>query len=544
MHPRFLRVLPKVRTPPTGRASFARYACVQGPGIAARWHKLPARHGGTDPQSEYATMLLLPWPLRVRESDFRPLEGSVQRLAKEPFGFSQFAPKEGIDLDLLDRVLVTARDEARSVDVVVLPESAVDESEIGDLEALLDRHGVVSLHAGVRQSSPQPGRLPGNWIHNGLNPKFMKGGPPGAGGQQRFHIRQNKHHRWSLDESQIYQYHLGGVLHPHIRWWEAMDVPRRAIQFIEVAELTLVSLVCEDLAQTDELAELIRSVGPTIVFSVLLDGPQLTSRWAARYASVFADDPGSAVLTLTSFGMVARSRPNGRDASSVIGLWKDPTRGTRQIPQEAGAHGVLLTVCMGRTSRRSADGRWPVDNGTHCFDVAVHQLRASSAGSGLPVSRCATPTPPVLEAEDLTILTAWAEAVAEVLTYAPGRAAGLLAEAGPGAPWRATLGLPGAIPATQRSDRLPGSSGSCCHATGRRAELRCIAGCNQTGPAGRTGNRRPGSPSIALDAGGTRHPATEKSPCLVLQGQIVSRPAAMRDGSTSWRDCDQYVSPR
>jgi hypothetical protein len=31
---------------------------------------------------------------------------------------------------------------------------------------------------------------------------------------------------------------------------------------------------------------------------------------------------------------------------------------------------------------------------------------------------------------------------------------------------------------------------------------------------------------------------------LVLQGQIVSRPAAMRDGSTSWRDCDQYVSPR
>jgi hypothetical protein len=32
----FMCVLPKVRTPPTGRPSFSRYACVQGPGIEAR----------------------------------------------------------------------------------------------------------------------------------------------------------------------------------------------------------------------------------------------------------------------------------------------------------------------------------------------------------------------------------------------------------------------------------------------------------------------------------------------------------------------------
>ena len=38
--PRLLRVLPKVCTPPTGRAAFSRYACVQGPGIQARWHKV------------------------------------------------------------------------------------------------------------------------------------------------------------------------------------------------------------------------------------------------------------------------------------------------------------------------------------------------------------------------------------------------------------------------------------------------------------------------------------------------------------------------
>ena len=73
---RLLRVLPKVRTPPTGRPAFSRYACVHGPGIEARWHKIPARHRGTDLRSEYATLLLLPWPLRVRASDFHPVEGS------------------------------------------------------------------------------------------------------------------------------------------------------------------------------------------------------------------------------------------------------------------------------------------------------------------------------------------------------------------------------------------------------------------------------------------------------------------------------------
>jgi hypothetical protein len=449
---RFLRVLPKVRTPPTGRVAFSRYACVQGPGIEAHWHKMPARHRGTDLRSEYATLLLLPWPLRVRESDFRPLEGSIQRRAKEPFGFFEFAPTERLDLELLDRVLVAARDEANSVDVVLLPESAVDEDDIDGLEALLHRHGVVFLQTGVRQRSRDPDRLPGNWIHMGVNPRLEKGASlPSAEGGPWFHIRQNKHHRWSLDERQIYQYHLGGVLHPHIRWWEAMEVPRRAVEFVEVAELTIVALVCEDLAQNDDVGELIRSVAPTVVMTALLDGPQLTSRWAARYASVLADDPGSAVLTLTSFGMVQRSRPLGRDTSPIIALWKDPARGIREIPLESGAHGVLLTVCMDRATRRSADGRWPVDNGTVCFDVAVHQLRAATKGSGSAPSRHATSTPYVLERDELTVLTAWAEAVAEAVTYAPECVAASLAEARSGASWRAALGLPEPSPQLGRA---------------------------------------------------------------------------------------------
>jgi hypothetical protein len=436
---RILRVLPKVITPPTGRLAFSRYACVQGPGIEARWHKIPARHRGTDLRSEYATLLLLPWPLRVQASDFHSV-GPVLRPAKNPYGCFEFAPAAGLDLDLLDRVLVAARQEADSVDVVLLPESAV-------AETLLDSHGVVQLVAGVRQSRRQPGQFPSNWLHMGFNPRLEKGGLlPHEGQEPWFHIRQNKHHRWSLDEGQVEQYHLGSALHPHIRWWEAMEVPRKAVHFVEVAELVLASLVCEDLAHNDDIAQLIRSVGPTIVVNVLLDGPQLTSRWTARYASVLADDPGSAVLTLTSYGMVERSRPAGRDASRVIALEKDPTRGVREIPLEPGAQGVLLTVCIDRATRYSADRRWPVDNSSSCYGVAVHQVRASDLGSGTQPAPSTATTMPLLETEELTILTCWAEGVSEVATYAPDRVGELVAEARAGAPWRAELGLPDLSP--------------------------------------------------------------------------------------------------
>jgi hypothetical protein len=69
----------------------------------------------------------------VRESDFRPLDGSVKRSSKDASGFFEFVPSEKLDLDLVERLLLVARDEVDSVDVVLLPECAVEETEVSAL---------------------------------------------------------------------------------------------------------------------------------------------------------------------------------------------------------------------------------------------------------------------------------------------------------------------------------------------------------------------------------------------------------------------------
>jgi hypothetical protein len=166
---------------------------------------------------------------------------------------------------------------------------------------------------------------------------------------------------------------------------------------------------------------------------------------------VLADDPGSAVLTLSSFGMVQRSRPPRRDAATIVALWKDPDRGFREIPLEPGAQGVLLTACGARATRRTADGRLPVDTGTHYFDVAVQQIRAAEAGSRSPTPPAGESLPRVLEVDDLTVLTGWAESVAETLADEPERIPNLLAEARAGGGWRSALGIADPSPQLEKA---------------------------------------------------------------------------------------------
>ncbi len=221
-----------------------------------------------------------------------------------------------------------------------------------------------------------------------------------------------------------------------------MEVPRRSVQFVELGgAVTLASLVCEDLAQADEVAGVIRAVGPTIVVTPLLDGPQLSSRWGARYAGVLADDPGSAVLTLTSFGMTQRSRPPGRNPSRVVALWKGHGQLAREIPLDPGAHAILLSATVGAAIRRSFDGRRPGHDGSEFSSVSVRQIRASRHGTQPPHAPVGPSQRLGLTADELTILTSWAEAFAEALAFSPTSIEDLAADARSGAAWREELGV-------------------------------------------------------------------------------------------------------
>ena len=177
--------------------------------------------------------------------------------------------------------------------------------------------------------------------------------------------QQRKHHRWKLDREQIRRYGLAAQLDPNLPWWEDISVDRRQIGFATISEnVTLACLICEDLARPDPAAELIRAVAPNLVIVLLMDGPQTESRWPARYASVLADDPGSSVLTLTSLGMVDRSRDRQKfKASRKIALGKDMSEGAVEIDLAEGAEAAVLTLTKdARHSEQTCDGRRPASD--------------------------------------------------------------------------------------------------------------------------------------------------------------------------------------
>jgi hypothetical protein len=158
-------------------------------------------------------------------------------------------------------------------------------------------------------------------------------------------VEQSKHHRWRLEESQIRQYQLGGIFDPNFNWWEHIDVHNRSIGFsINRHDAIVAALVCEDLARNEPVLPTVAAVGPTLVIALLLDGPQLTSRWPGRYATVLAEDPGSSILTLTSLGMIERSAMPGAGAKSVVGLWKDSYGMAQELVLPTGSHGLVLSL--------------------------------------------------------------------------------------------------------------------------------------------------------------------------------------------------------
>lgn len=200
----------------------------------------------------------------------------------------------------------------------------------------------------------------------------------------KFRAVQSKHHRWCLDRQQILQYQLAGRIPPRDSVWENISLPPRQLHFVTIGQwLTWSMLICEDLARQDPAADLIRAVGPNLLITLLMDGPQLRGRWPSRYASVLAEDPGTSVLTLTSLGMADRCRPmlasTGRraDKSRAVALWRDIESGEHEIVLDEGDNACILTLQCKSKEEIAADGRgdghqahFPIYAGYKSFKVA------------------------------------------------------------------------------------------------------------------------------------------------------------------------------
>jgi hypothetical protein len=426
-----LRVVPKYRTPRGGitSRSISRYASLAPSRVG---YSVQRATTGRPPGSEHEQLnaLLLPWPLRISDTDFQPVAQSVRERDTEPVGLFRYLPSESFDVSLVDRLLTSASEHVDRIDLVVAPESSVPQEALPELEALLSQRGVTMLVAGVRDRPDPETGLASNWVHFGI-----------AREGSWWRHRQEKRHRWSLDQSQIEQYHLTRVLDPRVRWWEATQIQRSSLHIIEGDDgQTIASLVCEDLAQIDDAAQLLRAVGPTMVIALLLDGPQLASRWTGRYASLLADDPGSAVLTLTAHGMATNSWYPGTEPSTAVALWTDSTRRRPQeITLEPGAQGLLLRLSAGHAVRRAADGREPEHNAAEIRLDEVVQLRAAQPARPLPAAELEEPS---LSGDDLTVLLAWAEAIDDAHNAQPNAVNAVASNARPGAAWRAALNLP------------------------------------------------------------------------------------------------------
>jgi hypothetical protein len=168
-----------------------------------------------------------------------------------------------------------------------------------------------------------------------------------------------KHHRWQLTGPQITDYGIASALDPNITWWEGNELPRREIDLTVFRRGAMFSaMICEDLARSDPCHDPLRSVGPNIVFALLMDGPQLQTRWSARYATALADDPGSSVLTLSSWGLIDRVNKHGRyPFSRHVALWKDDTGRTIPLELPQNSQGILLTLSGAETTEVTLDGR-------------------------------------------------------------------------------------------------------------------------------------------------------------------------------------------
>jgi hypothetical protein len=361
-------VQPKTRTPQVGcsiRSLTHNLALLPPEGeIRTRWLLAPRDEPR---ENEPFNLLLFPFPFQIdgkcffSERDNGPGPSRFFGLRQNWLG----PPSTQQLLGALRQLLKAAEREVTHVHGLILPETALAAADIEKIASALAAQTdlEIFISGAYGPTSGQAGDSDNKvYMFVFANHQILNFWP------------QSKHHRWRLDGDQIRRYHLGDALDPDLLWWEKIALPPRECAFYVFRNgAGLASLVCEDLARIDPVQVALRSIGPNLVIVLLMDGPQLERRWPGRYATVFADDPGSAVLTLTSIGMVMRAAmPGSEQAHREIALWKEPGGTAKELWLPRGCHGLLLTLCSSWEKNFTLDGR---DDGGATMQLSLSGVR-------------------------------------------------------------------------------------------------------------------------------------------------------------------------
>jgi hypothetical protein len=345
-------VQPKASTPGVGCTlrSLTHYLALLPPreNVTTHWH---IAQNKLDDETGPFNVMLVPFPYLIPGKSFKGLPGRSDALAPDhafmldPAVWTSETNPEDF-AKFLCGLIDSAKQELEPVHAMVLPETALKLEFANEVAGFLAKESGLQLFlSGVVADANGASRNLAAMYRFGDRKVLLSS-------------FQSKHHRWRLDGAQIRRYNLGHVLDPHETWWEKINISYRNCylwQFRAGAALSV--LICEDLARYDPVLFVLNAIGPNLVIALLLDGPQLEHRWPGRYATVLADDPGSSVLTLTSFGMVARSTMPGEMRNREIALWKEPNGKAVSLKLPRGDHALLLSLTQRTVEQFTLDRR-------------------------------------------------------------------------------------------------------------------------------------------------------------------------------------------
>lgn len=302
-------VLPRFRTPQQGQSlrSLAHHLTFHTTETEIVWRSIP----WLDTNERSINILAVPYPFSTHSKDFKsvPYKNHPTRYFKidiEEFEIDRIRLIHSIADKLIELKTRISR-----VHIVLMPELSLTKKEYDYMLLLLFKYRKQITYlpiviVGVMSDDFSNQENPHEVYNNEVKIASYFAG-------RWYDLNQRKHHRWRLDKNQLVQYQLATKLPTHRNWFEYISTSQRKLTvFSPNSWLSIVALICEDLARLEPVSEVIRGIGPTLMLALLSDGPQLSNRWPARYATVFADDPGTSVLSLTSLGMAKRS--NLRDA--------------------------------------------------------------------------------------------------------------------------------------------------------------------------------------------------------------------------------------